>query len=54
MTVIVTGSEFEWITLSRHPKPGYWWLHRWNDQDEWETSAAHYRHMEQIIRGPGE
>lgn len=53
MTVLVYGVPGEWTTLSRHPKAGYWWLHRWVG-GKWETTEAHYTAMTQILRMPGE
>ena len=53
MTVTITGESGEWTTLSRHPKGGHWWVHRWTDDDVWETNHAHYTHMMQVIGEPG-
>lgn len=49
MTVTIKGETGTWSVLNRHPKPGYWWVHRWTDKEEWQTAAAHYRSMEQVI-----
>lgn len=62
MTVTVTGETGEWTVLSRHPKGGHWWLHRWVEtpvysavakvwytEEKWETSHAHYSQMMQVI-----
>jgi hypothetical protein len=49
MVVNIEGEEGSWTVLSRHPKGGWWWVHRWNEQDEWQTAAAHYGSMEQVI-----
>ena len=43
-----TLTEEPWIVLSQHPKPGYWWLHRWVD-DTWETTEAHWTTLSQVI-----
>jgi len=49
MVVSIKGEEGTWTVLARHPIGGHWWVHRWTDQDEWQTSHAHYGHMEQVI-----
>jgi hypothetical protein len=49
MVVTIKGETGSWTVLSRHPKGGWWWVHRWNELDEWETSCAHYGSMEQVI-----
>lgn len=53
MVVSVKGEEGTWTVLSRHPKGGWWWLHRWVETpgggEDWKTAAAHYGHMEQVI-----
>lgn len=31
----------EWEVLDRAPQPGQWWLHRWDENGEWQTTCCH-------------
>jgi hypothetical protein len=44
LTVTLTDSG-KWTVLDRHPQPAHWWLHRWTESGEWETTYAHPRDM---------
>lgn len=49
MQVTVAGDYRVWSVLERHPKTGWWWLHRRTTAGEWETTEAHYKQLTQII-----
>ena len=35
----------EWEVLDRTPRAGQWWLHRWTEAGQWETTEAHESYM---------
>ena len=46
-----TGSDTEWEVLDRAPKPGQWWLHRWDENGEWQTTCSHRYSMAIVGEG---
>jgi len=48
MVVLFEGEQ--WEILDRHPRAGFWWIHRRDAAGEWVTDYARSRQMKQVIQ----
>ena len=44
-------SAGQWELLDKHPNRGWWWLHRWTRDGEWETTSEHQDYLHRVADG---
>lgn len=48
---VTVNSERVWEVLDRSPRANSWWLHRWNEDGNWEYTDSHVNNMTLVSAG---